>query len=122
MTTAEFVYIKRMMKNKFLTSILIFLISLPIFIWLESGLAIKSFVYLVRPLIFASSLAVFITPHFRKFLLIISLSLLGLMIIFYLFWQIDISNWLGSLGIGLLTIYVIEHISGLIKKGYVEKL
>ncbi|MDP3973620.1 MAG: hypothetical protein Q8P92_02180 [Candidatus Daviesbacteria bacterium] len=108
--------------NKLILSIIIFIISLPIFIWLESGFAIKSATDFVKPLIFSASLVISSVRFYKHYLLIISLTLLFLMVIFYLFWQIPTADWLGSVGIGMFTIYIIGYLPELIRKGYVEKL
>lgn len=108
--------------NKLLISIVIFSVSLPIFIWLESGFAIKSAHDLIKPFIFSLSLAVSFNNFYKRILLIFSLILLGIMIFLYLLWKIDLSNWFGSLGFGILTIYVLGYIPELFKKGYVEKI
>lgn len=110
-----------MKSQKFIIQTLVFLLSLPVFFWLESGFSLKETVDLVRPFIFAAALAIFMNQNLRKYLLIIALSLLSLMVPFYLFWQMDISNWLGSLGIGLLAVYIIESFPKLIKDGFIDK-
>lgn len=58
----------------------------------------------------------------RKYSLILSLSSLFLMIVFYLIGQLDTANWFGSLGFGLLVITVIFYLPELFKKGYINKL
>lgn len=108
--------------NKLLLSILILIISFPIFMWLESGFSIKSFLDLIKPLIFSFSASISFINFYKKFLLIFSLSLLIIMVFFYLIWKIDLSNWFGSLGFGMLIIYVVGYFPQLFKKGYVEKL
>lgn len=111
-----------MKMSKFLVSILVFLISLPIFIYLESGFAINSFFDILKPLIFSASLIISINTIFRRFLLMISLIFLSFMVVFYIFWKMDFSNWLGSVGFGMLIIYVLGYLPEIIKKGFVEKL
>ena len=107
--------------KKFIIQSVVFLLSLPVFFWLESGFVSKGGVDLVRPLIFAAALTIFMNQNLRKYLLTIALSLLSLMVPFYLFWQMDISNWVGSLGVGLLAIYIIEYFPKLIKNGFIDK-
>lgn len=108
--------------NKFLLVFFIFFISLPVFIWLESGFFIKTINDIIKPLIFSTSLVISIANFYRNYLLRISFTLLFLMVIFYLFWQIPASEWFGSVGLGILTVYVLGHIPQLIKKGYIEKI
>lgn len=111
-----------MKASRTLFLIIILLISFPIFIWLESGFSIKSVVDLINPFIFTTSLVLSIGNFFRRILLTCAFILLIIMVAFYLFWQIDISSWLGSLGMGILTIYVLGYLPDLVKKGYVEKI
>lgn len=108
--------------KKLLIYILIFIVSLPVFIWLETSFKINSIFDLIRPLIFSVSLVISLRNIFRKFILAISLIFLGLMIIAYLFWQITLANWIGSLGFGILILVCITYISELLKKGSVNKL
>ena len=108
--------------NKFLMGVLIFSISMPVFIWLETGFAVKTWYDLVKPLIFSISLVVSLANLFKIYLLSISLSLLFLMVLFYLFWQIPVSDWFGSVGVGILITYFLGNIPQLIKRGYLEKL
>lgn len=83
---------------------------------------IKQPVQLIQPVIFALTgvIATFFLRK-RKLILIISLSLLSLMIFAYLLSLMDISNWLGSLGFGMLFITIFSYLPQVIKRGYVEK-
>lgn len=108
--------------SKILIAIMILIISFPIFIWLENGLAIKGSSDLIKPVIFSFSASFAYINFKRRLLLILSMIMLFIMVIFYLFWQIDLANWFGSLGFGMLVIYTLGHIPQLLKKGYVEKL
>lgn len=108
--------------SKILVAIMILIISFPIFIWLENGFSVKSSLDLVKPIVFSFSAAFSYMNFYRKFLLISSLFLLTIMIFFYLIWKIDLSNWFGSLGFGILIIYTLGFIPQLLKKGYIEKL
>lgn len=108
--------------SKILVTIMILIISLPIFIWLENGFSVKSSLDLVKPVIFSFSAVFCYMNFYRKFLLISSLFLLTIMVFFYLIWKIDLSNWFGSLGFGLLVIFTLGYIPQLLKEGYVEKL
>lgn len=108
--------------RKILVSIIIFIVTLPLFVWLESGFSIKSPIDLIKPLCFSFSATFSYMNFYRKFLLISSLFLLTIMVFFYLIWKIDLSNWFGSLGFGMLIIYVAGYFPQLLKKGYIEKL
>lgn len=108
--------------NKLLIAVIILFVSFPIFIWLESGFAIKTPIDLIKPVIFSISLAASFGNFYKRILLTISLILLSFMVVFYLLWKIDLSNWFGSLGLGVLAIYIFGYLPQLIKKGFVEKI
>lgn len=77
---------------------------------------------IIQPLIFSITLVIGILfSTFRKVVIIISLILLLLMILTYLFNILDFSNWLGSLGFGMLFITIMTYLPEFIKKGYIEK-
>lgn len=107
--------------GKFLILILVSLASIPIFLWLENGFSVKTPVDLVKPIIFSLALFLSLGDMYKKILLIVTLFLLFLMVVFYLFWKIDLSNWFGSLGFGMLIIYTLGYFPELLKRGFVEK-
>ncbi len=100
----------------------IFILAAIIFSYLEFGYPLKSIDMIIRPIIFAFSLLITLKAQFRGYLLLGSLILLFLMIIFTLIWQLTLADWIGSLGFGMLVIYVAGFIPQLIKKGYIERL
>ncbi len=108
--------------DKTFSIFLIFLLSLPVFIWLETGFSINSASDLIKPAIFGLSLTSSLNNIRRRVFLIFSLGLFGLMVLFYLFWQIEVSNWFGSLGFGILLAYFIGLLPEITKKGFIEKL
>lgn len=102
---------------------LVFLIILTIiFTILDSGLNIKQLNLLIQPLIFGVAATIsFLFGSYRKLLLFFSATLLSLMIITYLFNLLDLANWIGSLGFGILIIVLFSYIPVLIKKDHIEK-
>lgn len=96
-------------------SIIIFVVSLPLFIFLELGFKVVSVFDLIFPFIFSIVAAISVYKIYRRYLFIISFLLFAFMVVFYLFWQMDLSNWFGSLGIGILTITMLSHIPELMK-------
>lgn len=101
---------------------ILFVIFTFIFLVLENGLADYQFNQVIQPIIFAAALVSNIFyPQIRKYTIQLSLFLLILMVITYMFNSISISNWFGSLGFGLLFITVFSYLPQLIKKGFVEK-
>lgn len=93
-----------------------------IFIVLNTGGKINQISELIQPLIFASSVVIGIFfPKFRINIIQCALILLLMMVFTYLFNMIELSNWIGSLGFGLLFITVLSYLPQFIKQGYVEK-
>lgn len=106
--------------NNFFVKIVISLLSIGIFWALESGFSLRNGDEFVKSVIFAVVLFISFTKKLRKYLLTISIMLFVAMVILYLFWQIPSATLFGSLGVGILFIYIFSFISDLIKKGFVE--
>lgn len=107
---------------KVVQGIIIFTVSLFVFYFLEFESSLAKVESLIQPLFFAASLAIcIIRPHFRKIILIASVILLAVMIFTYLFNQINIANWIGSLGFGMLFIILATYLPELLRRGYIEK-
>lgn len=92
-----------------------------IFYTLDTGSSSYQINQLVQPLIFAVSvvLCVFFAG-IRRRVVAISLFLLLLMLITYLFNEMSISGWLGSLGFGELFIAIFSYSPEIIKEGKIE--
>lgn len=97
------------------------IISIGFFWGLESGFKLRNGDELIKSIIFAGSLFITLTGTYKKFILWVSILLLGIMIIFYLLWQIPLSSFFGSIGFGMLLIFILSYLPDLIKKGFVEK-
>lgn len=103
-----------------LLSVMIFIISSILFIILEYGQMPNSFLEVSEPVIFAFITAViFLNGNLRKFVMWLWPALLGLMVIFYLINNLQVANWLGSLGVGTLVILVFSYLPNLIKNGHI---
>lgn len=98
------------------------IISIGFFWGLESGFTLRNGDELLKSLIFASAFFIVLTNKFKNYLLRISVTLLVIMVILYLFWQIPLSSFFGSIGFGILSIFVLSYIPDLVRKGYIEKL
>ena len=108
--------IKKSVLMIFITIFLTFL-----FTFLNDG-KISQFGQIFQPFIFALTFSVGIfLPSLRKLFLTIAISLLALMIFIYFFNLLDISNWIGSLGYGMLLMVTFTYLPEFIKKGYIEK-
>lgn len=105
-----------------LLKICLSLASVGLFWALESGFSLRNGDELLKSIIFAFSLFIALTNKFKKFLLKIATIMLVIMVILYLFWQIPLSGFFGSIGFGILSIFVLSYIPDLVRKGYIEKL
>ena len=105
-----------------LLKIIISLLSIFVFWWLESGFLIKNDDEMIKSIIFGVVFSITLFSRYRKYLFLVSLCLLGLMVLTYMFWQIAWSDTLASLGYGILVITVFSYTIQLIKNGFVEKL
>ncbi len=93
-----------------------------ILIFIDTNGDINNVNQLYSPMIWASSFTISIFyPNVRKYLFRLSYCLMILMLIFYFTQRLDLSNWFGSLGFGLLIFLVVSCFPELIKKGYVDK-
>lgn len=107
---------------KYFWFVLIFLISFVIFMILEYGRFTTLITELIHPIIFSTiSSWIFILPSSRYTILLFSLFSFLVMAVFYLFQLVEIANWIGSLGFGILVITVVSCLPQLIKKGFIEK-
>lgn len=110
-----------MFKN-FIKVIIIFVVFMVVFSLLEYESSLAKLNSLIQPFLFAVTLSISISlPHFRKIQLFIAFLLLLAMVFTYLVNQINVSNWLGSLGFGILILTIFSYIPELIKKGYIER-
>lgn len=108
-------------KKIILTPILI-IISTCIFLVLDNGGDTTQTSLIIQPILFGISFTISILfSSLRKYLMILSVILLSFMILIYLFQRLDISNWLGSLGFGMLFVTVLSYLPQFIKRGYIEK-
>ncbi len=106
---------------KIVKKILLILFFLVVFVVLNEGGKINQMDQLIQPLLFAVSAVISVySPKFRKYIIRLSAGLLFIMVITYLFNELEISSWMGSLGFGLLFISVFSYSPQLIKKGYIE--
>ena len=107
--------------KKLILIILITILLTFLFTLLNDG-EISQFGQIFQPLIFALTFSLCIFLSFlKKFFLIMSLSLLSLMVFVYFFNLLEISNWLGSLGYGMLLMVTFSYLPEFVKKGYIEK-
>lgn len=101
--------------------VLIFVISLPIFIFLDNGVSLPAKERFVQELIFAFALSLTFHKVFKKYILIFSLSCLMIMVLLISFLKFATADWFGSLGFGVLLIYFIGLLPQLIRRGHVDK-
>lgn len=100
--------------------ILIFIISLPIFIFLDNGISLPVRERFIQELIFAFALSLTFNKLFRRYILIFSISSLMIMVLLVSFLKFNPADWFGSLGFGVLLIYFIGLLPQLVKRGHVD--
>lgn len=93
-----------------------------IFWWLESGFSIRDGGEPWKSSIFGFSLFLAMIKRTRIYLLWTSLILLVIMVLFYMFWKIPWAATFGSIGLGILAIFLIGLLPELIKRGFIEKI
>lgn len=108
--------------SKVVWGVTIFIVSAFVFSFLEFESSLGKIDSLIQPLVFAATLSICLClPRFKKIILLTALSLLIVMILTYVFDQINLSNWIGSLGFGMLVTTVAAYLPELIKRGCIEK-
>ena len=106
--------------EKFILSLFVSMMSVGLFWWLESGFNLRNGYELIKSSIFAVSLFIVLTGKYKIFILWIALIQLVIMIALYLFWQIPLSSFFGSVGFGMFLIFIFGHLPQLIKNGFVQ--
>ncbi len=108
---------------KIIKVIIIFAVSIIVFSFLEYETSLNKIPTLMQPLFFSITLSVcLLWPRFRKIFIFCALIFLTIMIFTYLLNILDIAEWIGSLGFGMLVITIISYSNDFIKKGYIERL
>lgn len=105
---------------KYLISIIIFVFSLLFFLILEYGKIPNQIMDTIHPLVFSAvTTLIFLRGSVRNIILKFCLILLFLMVILYLFNAIGLSEFIGSLGFGILAILIFSQVPKLIKDGHI---
>lgn len=108
---------KKIISAILLTIVLTFILTL-----IDSDFDISHMNQFFIPAIFAVAFSLsFFYSKTRKYLLIASFGSLFLMLFFYLTGQLDVANWFGSLGFGLLIFILISYLPKLFNQGYIER-
>lgn len=111
----------KLIRKEVLAPILVVVFTL-IFAILDVGTDIDQVNQIFKPTIFAICFIISIFyPFTRRYILTVSSILLLSMIFTYLFNMLEVSNWLGSLGFGMLFLTVISYTPQFLKKGCIEK-
>lgn len=99
---------------------LIFTACSLVFIILEYGRFPFLMDELIQPIIFAVVVTImFLDGKSRLLVLWFSGLLLVLMVVFYLFNLLSVSSWVGSLGLGILVIWIFSYLPQLLKYGHI---
>jgi len=109
--------------NKLIKISALLLVIFPVIFFLNTGFSIDPYWKTIQAVTFSlASCFVLIWPNFRKYIFFISLFLIIIMAIFYIFKLIEWSEIIGSTGIGFVLINLISYLPQLLKKGYIEKI
>lgn len=107
--------------KKVIFLVIFFLLFTLIFYLLEFGAIFEHPTMIIKPSIFSFFATISILkPNLRRISFAISFSLLFLMAMIYLFGQISISNWVGSLGFGILVIVIVSYLGDFVRKGFID--
>lgn len=111
------------MYKKISGAVIIFVISFFVFLVAEFDLLNPAGNKIFQSLIFSSTLIVSVfLPKFKVKLLYTTFFILFFMMLLYLLNNLNYSNFLGSIGIGMLTIIIFSYLPQLLKNGEIEKL
>lgn len=105
---------------RYLKFMLIFILSLLVFLVLEHGRISYQLDEMVQPVIFAATLAAITAKgQYRLIIFRICLILLSSVVILYLLDQIILASWIGGLGFGMAVILIFSYSPKLIKDGHI---
>ncbi len=108
--------------KKIILAPLLLVIFTIIFIVLNVGMNITGVDQIIQPVTFATTLTIcFLFSYYRKYLMATSIVLLILLVFTYLLGILVVSDWVGSLGFGMLVIISFSYLPQFITRGYVEK-
>lgn len=94
-----------------------------VFNFLDYGWTWDRWEQFVYPIVFAVlALINFFIPKLRKTFITISFLILGIMVIVYLYGDINLANLVGSFGFALFCIVIISYIPTFFKNGFIEQL
>ena len=111
------------MKKNIFKFLIIFIVSYPFILFLNTGFLTDSSIKIFQALIFAivfSTIAVW--SNLRRIILLASLCLILIMAAFYIVDMIELADIFGSTAVGLILLTIISFLPQLFKKGYIEKL
>lgn len=108
---------------RILLRILLFLLILVLVFFLNTGFVLDSYWKIAQIVIFTITFyLILFMSKIRRLIFIISLILVIIMGILYVFNLIEWSEIFGSTGIGLIIINLITYLSQLVKLGYIKKI
>lgn len=111
------------MKKKIIFGIIYFLIFLPVIAFLHTGFMENSWQNLAQVVVFSSSLSInLVWFQSRKITLIISVVLLTITAILFMFNRMSWADMIGSSGVGLIVISLVCYLPQLVKLGYIKSL
>lgn len=111
------------MKIKIIKFLITFVISLPIISFIHTGFSNSSIVQNIQVVFFSLMISVFLYwPEYKRKILVLILSLIIVMAIFFTLGKIGEADLAGSTAFGLIMIFLLTNLPMLFKKGYFEDL
>lgn len=107
------------MKKLIKKTVLIFLLSF-FFLALNSGFVLSDFISIIQTIFFILiTLILLYKPKLKKCFVVVSLICLSIMVVFFTAYLIDVANFFGSLGFGILLISSLFYLPQLLKHGHI---
>ena len=106
--------------KKAIKKITLYLFVFGFFLIINSGFKFDSWVSLFQTLFFTLMTLLLISqPWLKKAFVVLSMILFFIMVVFFILDFIDIANFFGSLGFGILIISSLFYLPKLLKYGYI---
>lgn len=106
-----------------LLKMMLFPIILVIFLFINTDMSFRINQNLLQAVTFSLvAYLLILRSSYKKFFLIISNSFLVFMAMFFIFNNIELANFFGSLGFGIFLLSLIFYIPQIVKSGYIRDL
>lgn len=111
------------MTKKVIKSVLIFILVLPVLFFLNTGFSADPPWKILQTIGFSAMFSTSLVWHvLRKYFLILSVVLLIIMSVVFIFGQVGWAEIFGSSSFGLVLLLLISYVPQLLKKGYIKNI